>query len=147
MNTDVSVTAVRRRHDGWVPLLIVITVLGLVYDANSRHGDFRRDGLAIFSRREASVDRDDFKSADLISVFGSQRLDLRRAVFDGGTPTVGAVALFGEVELVVPAGSRIVGDRVPLLGSVRVRTSGGSGPGPEIRVNAVAIFGSVVIHN
>jgi hypothetical protein len=143
MKVDVAVNPVRRSQDAWVPVLIVIVVLGLVHDSRTGRTP---NGVAIFSRSEAAIDRGDFHSADLVALFGSSHLDTRHASFEAGPPSVNAVALFGQVEVVVPRGTRVVGNRLPLLGSVRVRTSG-SDSGPEIRVDAVAIFGSIVIHD
>jgi hypothetical protein len=143
MKVDVTAPPVRR-HDAWVPVLIVIVVLGLIHDGRSGHAP---NGVAVFSRNDSAVERDDFRSADLVALFGSSHLDTRRASFEARIPSVNAVALFGQVEVVVPRGTRVIGSRVPLLGSVRVRTSSGGDSGPEIRVDAVAIFGSIVIHD
>lgn len=143
MKADVTVNPVRRGRDAWVPALVVVVILGLLHD--SRTGRLP-GGVAVFSHNEATVDREDFKGG-LVSVFGSNRLDVRRDAFRAGMPDIGAFAMFGRVEVVVPRGTRVVGGRVPLLGDVRVHTAVVDESAPQIRVNAVALFGSVVVHD
>jgi len=133
----------RRRSDGWVPLLIVIVVIGLLHDRSANSRLAGNNGVAVFSSTSSVVDSKDFRAADAVAVFGHNRLDLRGASFTDIRPRVSAVALFGKVEILVPPGTRITGDSVPLLGRVEYRVHGGQGP--SIEVDGVALFGSVVV--
>jgi hypothetical protein len=133
----------RRRSDGWVPLLIVIVVIGLLHDRSVNARMAGNGGVAVFSSTSSIIDSKDFQSADAVAVFGHNRLDLRGASFAERRPRVSAVAVFGKVEILVPPGTRITGDSVPLLGRVEYRVHGGQGP--SIEVDGVALFGSVVV--
>lgn len=148
MNTQFPVEA-RRRTDPWVPILVLIVIFGVLHDGmSSRFDDSGKSAqVAVFSRRTSVPDSRDFRGGDVIAVFGSNRIDLRRVSFSEGSPKIGAVALFGRVEVIVPPGSRITGESVPLLGKVDIRTDRTSELGPAIRLDAVAMFGSVVVHN
>ncbi|MEO8661982.1 MAG: hypothetical protein ABI693_26180 [Bryobacteraceae bacterium] len=133
----------RRRSDGWVPLLIVIVVIGLLHDRSVNGRLAGNSGVAVFSSTSSVVDSKDFRSADAVAVFGRNRLDLRGASFAESRPRVSAVAVFGQVEIIVPPGTRITGESVPFLGRVEYRVRGGQGP--SIEVDGVALFGSVVV--
>jgi hypothetical protein len=140
---------VRRKPDPWVPILVLVVIFGVMHDGMSGRFDDsdKPSHVAVFSRRVYVPDTRDFRGGDVVAVFGSNRIDLRRVAFSEGTPKIGAVALFGKVEIIVPPGSRISGETVPLLGKVDLRTGRGSEIGPPIRLDAVAMFGSVVVHN
>ena len=64
-----------------------------------------------------------------VAAFGSCDVDLREAERDPGTePAVTAVAVFGSVELVVPAGTEVELRGLSFLGtrSVKVKAGGGA---------------------
>jgi hypothetical protein len=83
-----------------------------------------------------------------VAAFGSCAIDLREAEREPGVePAVTAVAVFGSVELVVPAGTEVDLRGMSLLGSrtVKVRPAGGGPRGLALRVRGVAVLGSVQV--
>ncbi len=81
-----------------------------------------------------------------IAVFGDSTLDMRQAITTGDEITVRAVAGFGDVQLMVPAGSRVEISGLALFGSKRSEvTVDPTAGGPVVRVKAWALFGDVKV--
>lgn len=86
---------------------------------------------------------------NVVSVMGSCTLDLRQADLDGPELVIHAVAVMGEVEIVVPEGIEVDVSGIPILGekSLDVRP-GPLRPGsPRVLVRAVPVMGSVVVRS
>jgi Domain of unknown function (DUF1707) len=84
-----------------------------------------------------------------VATFGSCEIDLRHAErHPGPEPAVTAVAVFGSVELVVPAGTEVELRGMSFLGTRTVRVkaaeAGGEVP-PALRLRGVAVLGSVQV--
>ena len=78
---------------------------------------------------------------------GDVSLDLTEALFGGSGILLTALALMGDVEVVVPAGMEVEMTGLPLLGenSLEIRDRP-SAPGlPRLRVRALAIMGDVTV--
>ena len=99
-----------------------------IFSSSSRRGRFRLDD-------EAAV----------VAAFGDCTLDLSEASIEGPNPLVSAVALFGNVTVIVPEGIEVNLQGLPLFGSTRCDT--GSAPAvpgsPVVTVRAFAAFGDV----
>lgn len=118
-------------------------------------GGYHKDGRgyvnasAVFSGKEIRLDNEVFDGGDLCALFGAVDLDLRNAVFTGDA-TLNVTAIFGGIDLYVPANVRVVTDSVtPLFGGVEVshRTSGGINEVmPALHVTGSCVFGGVEIH-
>ena len=109
----------RRRSVRW---------LVAIFSSSSRRGRFTLDD-------EAAV----------VAAFGDCTLDLSEASIDGPNPLVSAVALFGNVTVIVPEGIEVNLQGLPLFGSTRCDTgSARPVPGsPVVTVRAFAAFGDV----
>jgi hypothetical protein len=109
----------RRRQVRW---------LAAVFSNASRRGRFTLDD-------ESTV----------LAAFGDCTLDLSEAMIEGPNPLVTAVALFGNVTVIVPEGIDVNLQGLPLFGSTRCDTgSAPSLPGsPIVTVRAFAAFGDV----
>ncbi|MBO0886294.1 MAG: DUF1707 and DUF2154 domain-containing protein [Acidimicrobiales bacterium] len=86
---------------------------------------------------------------NVVSVMGSCTIDLRQAYLDGPELVIHAVAVMGEVEIVVPEGIDVDVSGIPILGekSLDVRP-GPLRPGtPRVLVRAVPVMGSVVVRS
>jgi len=80
-----------------------------------------------------------------VAVFGDSTLDMR-AITPGDEITIRAVAGFGDVKVMVPAGSRVEISGLALFGSKRNEVSGdATAGGPVVRVKAWALFGDVKV--
>ena len=80
-----------------------------------------------------------------MAAFGDCTLDLSEASIEGPNPLVSAVALFGNVTVIVPEGIEVNLQGLPLFGSTRCDTgSARPVPGsPVVTVRALAAFGDV----
>ena len=115
------------------------------------HGAVRRRGrsvrwlVAVFSTssRRGRFRLDD--EAAVLAAFGDCTLDLSEATIEGPNPLVSAVALFGNVTVIVPEGIEVNLQGLPLFGSTRCDTGSASPvPGsPVVTVRAFAAFGDV----
>ena len=101
--------------------------------------------VAVFgdSARRGRFRLDDESAA--IAAFGDCTLDLSEALIDGPNPLITAVAVFGDVTIVVPDGIEVDLEGVAVFGDKRCTT--GSAPpvpgSPVVLVRAFAVFGDV----
>jgi hypothetical protein len=101
--------------------------------------------VAVFgdSTRRGRFRLDDESAA--IAAFGNCTLDLSEALIDGPNPLVTAVAVFGDVTVIVPDGIEVDLEGVAVFGDKRCST--GSAPpvpgSPVVLVRAFALFGDV----
>ena len=81
-----------------------------------------------------------------IAVFGDSTLDMSQAITSADEINVRAVAGFGDVRVIVPAGSQVEISGLALFGSKRSEvTVDPKAGGPVVRVKAWALFGDVTV--
>ena len=99
-------------------------------------GDIRQRGRWRVPRRTKAV-----------AVLGDVVLDLTGATFEGTEISIKAVALMGDIVVVVPAGMEVELSGTPILGDTKLRVAeGDSLPGlPRLRIRAVAVLGDVTV--
>lgn len=100
---------------------------------------------ATFGVQEANFNGQEFKGANLDAVFGSVELDLKGAIISKDQ-IINANAIFGGIEITVPANVNIKVKSTPIFGgtSNKVKTAYQENL-PTIYINSVAIFGGVEI--
>jgi hypothetical protein len=81
------------------------------------------------------------------AVMGEAVIDMREAIFPGGTIELHCVAVMGEVKLIVPPGLRIACDGMAIMGEfTEYHSSGDERPdAPLVRITGTAVMGSVTI--
>jgi hypothetical protein len=86
---------------------------------------------------------------NVVSVMGSCTLDLRQADLDGPELVIHAVAVMGEVEIVVPEGIEVDVTGIPIMGdkSLDIRPGPVRPGAPRVLVRAVPVMGSVVVRS
>lgn len=105
--------------------------------------------VALFS--EVSRDSRWTVAADQVAVaaFGAVKLDLRTALLSSATTEIRANAIFGSIEITVPADILVQVDGVGAFGEFKrtdERTvSADPQGGPAVRVTGLALFGSVEV--
>ena len=78
--------------------------------------------IALMSRTDRTSDGEPFRGADMITVMGRSRLDLRDAVLAPGDEAyIDVFGLMGAVDVVVPEGWEVEVEAVPMMGQVRDR--------------------------
>jgi Domain of unknown function (DUF1707)/Cell wall-active antibiotics response 4TMS YvqF len=83
-----------------------------------------------------------------LALIGDCTLDLRQAEVEGGELAVTAIALLGDVRVVVPPGVAVDLEGVALVGSKKYRLGEGPEPpagAPHVRVRAYAVVGDVTV--
>jgi Domain of unknown function (DUF1707)/Cell wall-active antibiotics response 4TMS YvqF len=86
---------------------------------------------------------------NVVSVMGACTLDLRQADLEGPEIVIHAVAVMGEVEIVVPEGMEVDVSGIPIMGekSLDVRPGPVRPGAPKVLVRAVPVMGSVVVRS
>jgi hypothetical protein len=111
---------------GLVLIIAVFSILGS--QAWERRDRFEKSGtsqdapslFALMGQARSTSYSTNLQSAEMTSVMGSSRLDLREAkIAPGQEATVDVFGLMGEVELIVPEGWVIDVRAVPVMGGVR----------------------------
>lgn len=108
-------------------------------------GDDVIDATVLFSGRRIVSTSRAFRGGSATAIFGGIEIDLTGADIDG-TAEVEAVALFGGVDIQVPAGWRVVVDGPAIFGGHENNVPAPHDPdAPVLRVAATAIFGGVEV--
>lgn len=87
--------------------------------------------------------------ADAIAILGDCELDLRDATYDGGELRLTALAILGEVKIVVPEGMDVQVSGFSALGENKIRVADAEPlPGmPTLHVQAYSVLGTVSVHS
>ena len=104
----------------------------------------RQEYNAIFSGNRVRI-TDTFYGASMNAVFGSVVLDLRDAQIPGNIE-ISAQAIFGGIDIFVPAGVNVKVNNVPVFGGVSNRAMQSNDPSaPTIYLNSTCMFGGIDI--
>lgn len=110
-----------------------------------RNGDDVVDATVLFSGRRIVSTSRAFRGGSATAVFGGIDIDLTGAEIHG-TAELEAVGLFGGVNILVPAGWRVVVDGPAIFGGHENNVPAPPDPdAPVLRVAATAIFGGVEV--
>lgn len=117
---------------------------GQTYNDTTYTGGPRPEYSAIFSSNNIHV-TDTFNGASLNAVFGGIRLDLRDAKILGNVE-ISAQAIFGGIDIYVPAGVKVKVNNVPVFGGVSNKTGNfADANAPTIYLNSTCMFGGIDI--
>jgi hypothetical protein len=120
------------------PLLVVVLGVSIVVGR-------RRAGWSIETKSNSGSDGEtavSFDDHDLVAIFEDARLDLRD--IDVETPIhVDALALFGDVELIVPEEWVVVPETVAVFGGLTDRRRTRPAGEPDLVVSGVSVFGDI----
>lgn len=102
---------------------------------------------AVFSGRDIRVDNSYFNGADLSALFGGIDMNLKNALVKKNV-TIDVRAIFGGIDIIMPAGVRVVVDVTPILGGVENGTRAPLGADentPTVFIKGTCLFGGVEI--
>jgi predicted membrane protein len=99
--------------------------------------------LAVFGSRDTRVTAPRFDGGRAVAVFGDVDLDLRATTLPREGATLEVVAVFGEVEVVVPMGWAVEVTGPAVLGDLDDRTLGAPAGAPVLRVRVTVVLGDV----
>lgn len=137
-----------------LPVVVVIIGFSLIFGGfgfRGRRFEVKNNsgnvssGFAAFSGKTMKFDGEVFRGAEITAVFGGVKCDLTNAVFEGDT-VINATAVFGGVDVIVPAGVNVKVRSDSLFGGVSDRNRVNTDGNPyTVYVNATCIFGGVDI--
>lgn len=139
----------------FVPAIIVIVGLKLVLSAFSgnraaeimtavkQEGGRAKVGCATFSGCDLNFDGEVFEGAELSATFGGLQCDLRGAIIEKDC-AIRVSAVFGGVDILVPAGINVKVSTTCLFGGVSNKTAL-SKNAPTLYVTGTCLFGGVDI--
>ena len=103
-----------------------------------------------FGGANPRVVSDQFEGGSVTTVFGGSEIDLREAQMAAQGAALDVTALFGGVEIIVPAEWRVTLTGLPLFGGWDNKTkyAGEKGAeGPALKINCLAAFAGIEVHN
>ncbi len=109
--------------------------------------------FTIFGGGERRIGDREFEHAEVVTVFGGYKIDLRKAVMKGSQAVVEATAVFGGVEMIVPESWNVMVEGAAIFGGYSDETYHAEAQNlpqvtaPQLIVRGVALFGGVVIKN
>ena len=115
-----------------------------IKNLNSEKGNFE-EYCATFGGQKVDLTGQEFTGANLDAIFGSVELDISKATIKKDQ-VINANAIFGGIEIRVPAGVNIKVKSTPIFGGIdnKVKTNYNESL-PTIYINGVAMFGGVEI--
>jgi hypothetical protein len=115
------------------------------YDEPNGASEF---SLCVMGERHMTGDWLNSDKATSVTLMGSTVLDLRDVVLPPGKLKIDAVAIMGEVKVIVPSGIPVKMSAFPLMGEARVHGNVSQKIDrnkPWIEVSGIALMGSIVV--
>ncbi len=140
------------------PLLLVLLGASIIWRGfgpqavpRAAHADgstFIR-GTAVMGGFERASESAEFRGADLVSVMGGCKLDLRRASIAGEEATIDLLAIMGGMEILIPENWAVDAHVLPLMGGVgdRTRRTATAPATQRLVVRGTVFIGGVDIKN
>ncbi len=112
--------------DLWPLLLIgagaVIVMQAIGFRPQASSSDPSRTVLAVLSNRKMTIDSRDFPGGRIVAFMGGCYMDLSQADIQRGPAVIEMLILMGGVDMRIPDGWEVVGDVVPFMGGIDVKT-------------------------
>lgn len=110
--------------------------INIHYQGNTEHS-------AIFSGHRYEVTGEKFLGTTMNAIFGGVELDLRNAIIDEDI-VINATAVFGGIDIWVPANVRVKENAVNIFGGIDNKASKSMDPNaPTIYLNSTCMFGGI----
>ena len=137
-----------------IPIILVAIGLSMIFNetikakVTNKVKEASKDGLesitATFASQKVNKDGENFKGANLDSVFGGVTLDLRQANIEKEA-VIKASAIFGGVEIFVPSNINLKVKGTPIFGGVSNKVINKKENEKTIYIDAFCMFGGVDI--
>ena len=138
----------------FIPAILVIVGFSIIFNETikskiaSKVKEGKKNGLenitATFAGQNVKKDGEEFKGANLDSVFGSVSLDLRKAHVEKEA-VIKASAIFGGIEIFVPANVNVKVKSTPIFGGITDKSLTSKENEKIIYIDAFCMFGGVDI--
>ncbi len=108
------------------------------------NGGEKREYSAVFSGNRIRIE-EEFVGASLSAVFAGLSIDLRNAKINHDVE-ISAQAIFGGIDIYIPAGVKVKVNNIPIFGGVGNKTNYTNDPAaPTIYLNSTCMFGGIDI--
>ena len=103
--------------------------------------------VVVFSGRDRVV-TDEFRGAEMTTIFGGNKLDLRQATISGKDAVLNITTIFGGTELLIPPDWTVIDESKTIMGGWEDHTRHPvEAGGPRLIVEGTTIFGGFEIRN
>jgi len=99
--------------------------------------------VATFAEQKKVVEDEEFKGSNLDAVFGSIKLDLRKAEIKDAT--IKASSIFGDINILVPSDVNVEVKSTPIFASITNKTKKNKENTKTIYIDAFSMFGGINI--
>ena len=134
--------------DLWPLLLIAAGVAVVVQALGVRASTTRSEGShtiwAVLSQRKIIEESKDYTGGRILAFMGGCDLDLTRADIQRSPAIINVAAVWGGIVIRIPAGWEVVGEAMPVMGGIEIRTRGASG-GRRLVVRGLTLMGGMEI--
>lgn len=144
------------------PSILIIIGLSIIFDKGTRKHKSEVDPekwekenivnedivdyFTVFSGIENSNYSKNFKGGKLTAIFAGIELDLRDAEIEGKTALISATAIFGGIDITVPAHWNVEVQATPILGGVEKSTKfNRDEDAPTLKIHGTAVLGGIEI--
>lgn len=137
-----------------IPLVFVAIGLSMIFNETIKNKvtvkvkEGKKNGLesivATFAGQKVNKDDEEFKGANLDSVFGGIVLDLKRANIDKEA-VIKASSIFGGIEIIVPNDVNIKVKSTPIFGGVSNKITNRKENEKTLYIEAFCMFGGVEV--
>lgn len=137
-----------------LPAIVVLIGLSLIFgnkvDFNVKEKTKCLDSedteniFAAFGEQNVTKSREKFEKANLNAIFGAVKLDLREAKLEKET-VIGAWAIFGGIEILVPKDCIVKVKGTPIFGGISNERKNNEDAKKTIYIEGYAVFGGIEI--
>lgn len=136
------------------PIAFIIIGLSMIFNETVKSKvaekvkDGKKNGMeyisATFSNQKVNKDNEEFKGANLDSVFGGITLDLKGANIVAES-AIKASSIFGGVEIIIPNNINVKVKSTPIFGGVTNKITNNKDNSKTLYIEAFCLFGGVEI--
>jgi len=136
------------------PIAFIIIGLSMIFNetikskVTEKVKDGKKNGMeyisATFSSQRVNKDNEEFKGANLDSVFGGIDLNLKGASI-ANESAIKASSIFGGIEIIVPEGINVKVKSTPIFGGVSNKITNSKDNTKTLYIEAFCLFGGVEI--
>lgn len=136
------------------PSLIIVVGLAVMFGRGARLGlkdrvdsRDRVHAFAAFSGSQVVSHSDHLTGADVTTIFGGAKLDLRHAKLAPEGAVIDVTSAFGGADIIVPYGWNVVTNGLPIFGGFDNKTADDEIPedAPRLLVRGTVVFGGIAI--
>lgn len=138
----------------FIPCIFILIGLSMLFNnvtknnitskIRARSADELESIVATFAEQKVNINDEDFKGANIDSIFGNVVLDLRKAKISKEA-VIKASMIFGGAEIIVPSDTNVKIKSTPIFGGVSNKVSNKTENKKTIYIESFCLFGGLEI--